>query len=134
MWLGLRCYTDVKATKSQSVECGLATGCIKIFIDSDEMLYKKQQDYGYVYGNQPGALDIKSITLPPRYQGDPILLRGCFVLAVPDRCYMAKNGLSYCWCSQKDLCNAAGRPPAATRELLLAATTAAYMLWYKLLS
>lgn len=106
---GLRCYTDVKATKSQSVECGLSTGCIKIFIDSKEMLYKKQQDYGYVYGNQPQSAfgDVKSITLPPRYQGDPVLLRGCFVLAVPDRCYMAKNGLSYCWCSQKDLCNSA---------------------------
>ena len=34
-------------------------------------------------------------------------LTGCFVLAVPDRCYTAKNGISYCWCSGKDLCNSA---------------------------
>ena len=98
------------------------------------MLYKKQQDYGYVYGNQPGSFDIKSITLPPRYQGDPVLLRGCFVLAVPDRCYMAKNGLSYCWCSQKDLCNAAGRPPAKGGLALAVATAAVCLLWSKLLS
>ena len=26
---------------------------------------------------------------------------------MPDRCYTAKNGLSYCWCSTKDLCNSA---------------------------
>ena len=38
---------------------------------------------------------------------DPVLVRGCFVLKVPDRCYTAKNGLSYCWCSTKDLCNSA---------------------------
>lgn len=29
---GLRCYTDVAATKSLSVECGLNTGCVKIYI------------------------------------------------------------------------------------------------------
>ena len=36
-----------------------------------------------------------------------VIRRDCFVLAVPDRCYEAKNGLSYCWCSKKDLCNLA---------------------------
>ena len=45
--------------------------------------------------------------LQPQYQNNPVVLRGCFVLKVPDRCYSAKNGLSYCWCSTKDLCNSA---------------------------
>lgn len=36
-----------------------------------------------------------------------VIRRDCFVLAVPDRCYQATNGLSYCWCSKKDLCNIA---------------------------
>ena len=45
--------------------------------------------------------------LPPEYKNNPVLVRGCFVLKVPDRCYTANNGLSYCWCSTKDLCNSA---------------------------
>ena len=45
--------------------------------------------------------------LPEAYLNDPVLVRGCFVLKVPDRCYTANNGLSYCWCSTKDLCNSA---------------------------
>ena len=48
--------------------------------------------------------------LPPKYQHNPVLIRGCFVLKVPDRCYTATNGLSYCWCSTKDLCNSAPNP------------------------
>ena len=51
--------------------------------------------------------EISDYKLPPQYQNNPVLMRGCFVLKVPDHCYTAKNGLSYCWCSQKDLCNAA---------------------------
>ena len=50
---------------------------------------------------------ITDYKLPAHYQNNPVLLRGCFVLKVPDRCYTAKNGLSYCWCSTKDLCNSA---------------------------
>ena len=50
---------------------------------------------------------ISDYELPPQYMNDPVLVRGCFVLKVPDRCYTAKNGLSYCWCSTKDLCNSA---------------------------
>ncbi len=58
-------------------------------------------------------------------QNNPVLMRGCFILAVPDRCYNANNGLSYCWCSTKDLCNAAERTVAAARTpltVLLAAS------------
>ena len=126
---GLRCYTDVKGTKSASVECGLNTGCVKIYIDSEEMLYRKQQEYGYGYGYQPGAGEPGSVSLPDRYLNDPVLLRGCFVLAVPDRCYMAKNGLSYCWCSQKDLCNSAmaSRPVSAAAFL---GPILMYLLWH----
>lgn len=95
----LRCYTDVGATKTHSTECGISTGCVKIYINSEEMLMRRHSG---TYGLSPSPTD-----LPPRYQGDPVLFRGCFVLAVPDRCYDADNGLSYCWCSTKDLCNAA---------------------------
>lgn len=101
---GLRCYTDVAATKSLSVECGLNTGCVKIYIDTEEMMLKRQSDMGFGYGFTPPE---GIPPLPDRYLGNPVLRRGCFVLAVPDRCYTAQNGLSYCWCSQKDLCNSA---------------------------
>ena len=119
LWLvsALRCYTDVLATKSESVECGLNTGCVKIYIDSEEMLMNQQRNYGY----PPGFGEMPK--LPKKYQGDPVLLRGCFVLAVPDRCYNAQNGLSYCWCSQKDLCNAARPRPRGNRTLLVALVT-----------
>ena len=100
----LRCYTDTDATKSLSVECGLNTGCVKIYVDTEEMMLRRQAEYGYGYGFPPpeGVPD-----LPERYKGNPVLRRGCFVLAVPDRCYTANNGLTYCWCSTKDLCNLA---------------------------
>ena len=52
--LALRCYTDVSATKSNSMECGLNTGCVKIYIDSEDMLYRKQTEKGYGYGYKPG--------------------------------------------------------------------------------
>nr|XP_040564205.1 uncharacterized protein LOC121114335 [Lepeophtheirus salmonis]XP_040564206.1 uncharacterized protein LOC121114335 [Lepeophtheirus salmonis] len=101
---GLRCYTDIKATKSMSVECGLNTGCVKIYIDSEEMMMRRQRKFGV----PPGADGYPE--LPLEYQNNPVMLRGCFVLAVPDRCYTAKSGLSYCWCSTKDLCNGGGSP------------------------
>lgn len=100
----LRCYTDIDATKSLSVECGLNTGCVKIYVDTEEMMLRRQAEYGYGYGFKPPE---GVPPLPQRYMGNPVLRRGCFVLAVPDRCYTAINGLSYCWCSQKDLCNLA---------------------------
>jgi len=99
--VGLRCYTDITASKSNSQECGLNTGCVKIYIDSEDMLYRKQTDMGFGYGYKP------DYQLPPHFQNNPVIVRGCFVLKVPDRCYTAKNGLSYCWCSTKDLCNSA---------------------------
>ncbi|CAB4062181.1 E4.6.1.1 [Lepeophtheirus salmonis] len=60
------------------------------------------------FGVPPGADGYPE--LPLEYQNNPVMLRGCFVLAVPDRCYTAKSGLSYCWCSTKDLCNGGGSP------------------------
>ena len=93
-----RCYTDVAATKSDSVECGPNAGCVKIYIDSEEMLLNRQRNYDYHFdlNNRP--------QLPKIYQNNPVLMRGCFVLKVPDRCYNSRDGLSYCWCD-KDLCN-----------------------------
>ena len=52
--LGLRCYTDITASKSNSQECGLNTGCVKIYIDSEDMLSRKQMDMGFGYGYKPG--------------------------------------------------------------------------------
>ena len=114
----LRCYTDIEATKSHSVECGLNTGCVKIYIDTEEMLMRRQAELGYGYGMQPPD---GVAPLPDRYLGNPVLRRGCFVLAVPDRCYTAQNGLSYCWCSQKDLCNSGFRL-SLSRPLLFIVT------------
>ena len=119
---GLRCYTTKEATKSNSVECGLNTGCVKIYIDSEEMLMRKQKEYGV---NFVGELP----TLPEAYQNNPVLMRGCFILAVPDRCYNANNGLSYCWCSTKDLCNGAQRTARTSLVTLLSASAASVMLW-----
>lgn len=119
---GLRCYTDIEATKGNSMECGLNSGCVKIFFDSEELLYKKKVESGYVYGRKPGD-DAPNQLLPERLNNNPVLLRGCFVLAVPDRCYMSTTGLSYCWCSQKDLCNSslpAPRPQLVTLTLISA--------------
>ena len=86
------------------MECGLNTGCVKIYINTEEMMMRRHAEYGYGYGFPPPE---GVPPLPDRYLGNPVLRRGCFVLAVPDRCYTAQNGLSYCWCSQKDLCNSA---------------------------
>ena len=123
---GLRCYTDIGATKSLSVECGLNTGCVKIYINTEEMMMRRQAEYGYGYGFPPPE---GVPPLPDRYLGNPVLRRGCFVLAVPDRCYTAQNGLSYCWCSQKDLCNRAFQGPAAPANILRLAGLHGLGLW-----
>ena len=47
---GLRCYTDVAGTKSLSVECGLNTGCVKIYVDTESMLMRRQAEFGYGFG------------------------------------------------------------------------------------
>lgn len=124
---GLRCYTDVSATKSMSTECGLNTGCVKIYIDSEEMLLRQQRENPNptAFGEMP--------KLPERYENDPVLMRGCFVLAVPDRCYNAKSGLSYCWCSTKDLCNGGdGRHGRTDSKVTMAlAALAVAVSWWR---
>ena len=52
--LALRCYTDIAATKSSSTECGLNTGCVKIYIDSENMLYRTGKGSQFVSGYKPG--------------------------------------------------------------------------------
>jgi len=85
----LRCYTDLAASKSLSVECGLNTGCVKIFM--------KGHEYDHNGNFIPVNLRAAEITL----------FRGCFLVAPPkETCFDdKKDGLSYCWCKQKDLCN-----------------------------
>jgi len=90
--LPLRCYTDIAATKSLSVECGMSTGCLKI--------YKKAAQF-----------DSGGEFIPPIKRGPDIqLFRGCFLVATTDTCYdSSSTGLSYCWCSHSDLCNPSTR-------------------------
>merc|ERR1712013_439292 len=85
--ISLRCYTDLQATKSLSVECGLNTACIKI--------YKK-----------PEGFDSAGYFIPVHRRGPDIqLFRGCFLVKTFDTCYDSlTNKLSYCWCHE-DLCN-----------------------------
>lgn len=85
----IRCYTDLEATQGNSMECGMATGCVKI--------YKKAYEF-----------DPMGKFIPPDKRGaDVQLFRGCFLISTPDICYDSKSRLSYCWCSAKDLCNSA---------------------------
>jgi len=89
---GLRCYTDLDATKSMSVECGMNTGCVKIYKKADE------------YDPDTGKF------IPQHKRGpEKQLFRGCFLVATPDICFDSKSGLSYCWCSHRDLCNSSTR-------------------------
>merc|ERR1712168_1591243 len=83
----IRCYTDLEATQASSLECGMSTGCVKI--------YKKAYEYDHL-GN----------FIPEHKRGPDIqLFRGCFIIQAPDICFTSRDGLSYCWCSSKDLCN-----------------------------
>merc|ERR1712062_144866 len=88
----LRCYTDLASTKSASVECGMNTGCVKI--------YKKPRD-----------TDSRGKYIPKHKRGPDVeVFKGCFIVALRgDICFDSKSGakLTYCWCSQKDLCNSA---------------------------
>lgn len=85
---GVRCYTDLDKTKSMSVECGLNTACVKIFKKS------------------PG-FDEDGQFIPLHKRGsDVTMFRGCFLVRLPDTCYESlSNRLTYCWCSNADLCN-----------------------------
>eukprot|EP00090_Calanus_glacialis_P043605 TRINITY_DN77225_c0_g1_i1.p1 TRINITY_DN77225_c0_g1~~TRINITY_DN77225_c0_g1_i1.p1 ORF type:complete len:133 (+),score=9.43 TRINITY_DN77225_c0_g1_i1:156-554(+) len=90
--ISLRCYTDVAATKSLSVECGMSTGCLKI--------YKKAAQF-----------DSGGVFIPPHKRSQDLqLFRGCFLVSTADTCHdSSSNGLSYCWCSHTDLCNRVDR-------------------------
>merc|ERR1712004_455554 len=83
--------------QSTSMECGMNTGCVKI--------YKKPRD-----------TDSRGKYIPKHKRGPDVeLFKGCFIVALRgDICFDSKSGakLTYCWCSQKDLCN------SATRDLL----------------
>ena len=143
--LALRCYTDIAATKvttdhsifyansiliaeqSASLECGMSTGCLKIY-------------------RKAAQRDELGRYIPTHKRGtDTPLYRGCFLVATPDTCFdNKKDGLSYCWCryipsnivncwtvtvtvigeveccSHTDLCNSAPRPAALPTLLGLA--------------
>ena len=69
-------------------QCGTASSCVKISRPTNMF-----DDWG---------------RFVPRDQRRPpeTLFRGCFVLDLKqDICHNARDGLRYCWCSSKDLCN-----------------------------
>ncbi|XP_023332068.1 uncharacterized protein LOC111704157 [Eurytemora carolleeae] len=85
---GTRCYIQPIPDKRFSVECGESSSCIKI----------SQPPYLF---NQYGEF-----LAPDRRPGFSTLFRGCFVIDMHmDLCFTSKDGLEYCWCSSKDLCN-----------------------------
>eukprot|EP00092_Neocalanus_flemingeri_P081958 GFUD01102491.1.p1 GENE.GFUD01102491.1~~GFUD01102491.1.p1 ORF type:complete len:130 (+),score=30.20 GFUD01102491.1:1-390(+) len=86
--VSIRCYTDLKKTKSLSTECGLNTACVKIL--------KKSEGF-----------DEQGIFIPlNRRSPEIILFRGCFLVKTQDTCYNSLTiKLSYCWCNNSDLCN-----------------------------
>lgn len=93
----LRCYTDLKATKSLSVNCGDNAGCVKIFKKSE-------------------AFDEDMLFIPLNQRNPEVtLFRGCFLVKTHDTCYSSTSTrLTYCWCNKDDLCNSS-LPTGATR-------------------
>jgi hypothetical protein len=82
----IRCYTNLE--ESRSLECGMATGCVKIV--------KRAKEFDPSTGKfVPEEKRAKSVDL----------FKGCFLISAPDVCFDAKDGLTYCWCSSNDLCN-----------------------------
>ena len=80
LWNGFRYYF--------SLQCGTASSCVKI-------------------SRPTNMFDSWGRFVPPDQRRPPeTLFRGCFVLDLrQDICYNARDGLRYCWCSSKDLCN-----------------------------
>merc|ERR1719481_603484 len=81
----LRCFTDLKASQENSRDCGVNSGCVKI--------YKKSPEFDVYTGE----------FIPEHRRGPDVqLFRGCFLLPIPDTCFTSSTGLSYCWCSKKE--------------------------------
>lgn len=86
MSTAIRCYTTLD--ESRSLECGMATGCVKIL--------KKGTDFDPITGK----------FVPEEKRAPTVeLFKGCFLISTPDVCFTAKDELTYCWCSSNDLCN-----------------------------
>lgn len=84
----IRCYINLE--ESRSLECGMATGCVKIV--------KRAPEFDPATGKFiPEEKRVASVDL----------FKGCFLISAPDVCFEAKDGLTYCWCSSSDLCNSA---------------------------
>ena len=78
------------------LQCGTASSCVKI-------------------SRPTNMFDVWGHFVPPDERRPPeTLFRGCFVLDLKqDICYNARDGLRYCWCSSRDLCNSS--PPSLSR-------------------
>lgn len=94
----IRCYTNLE--ESRSLECGMATGCVKIVKSAKEF----DPSTGKFIPEEKRA---KSVDL----------FKGCFLISAPDVCFDAKDGLTYCWCSSNDLCNSV-RPLSSSLGLV----------------
>jgi len=95
----IRCYTNLE--ESRSLECGMATGCVKIVKKSSEF-------------------DSTGKFIPKEKRSESVdLFKGCFLISTPDVCHKAKDGLTYCWCSSNDLCNTSPRLLSSPETSLL---------------
>ena len=95
--------------QSLSVECGMSTGCLKIYKKADQFdrdgafipPHKRTQDLQLFRGE---------FCPYPCLVPDSDSVAGCFLVSTADTCHdSSNNGLSYCWCSHTDLCNRGGR-------------------------
>lgn len=103
----IRCYTNLE--ESKSLECGMATGCVKIV--------KKAPEFDPKSGKFiPEEERAKSVDL----------FKGCFLISAPDVCFNSQHdGLTYCWCSSNDLCNKA---TASSRPSFILLMTVTFMM------
>lgn len=107
----IRCYTNLE--ESRSLECGMATGCVKIVKKSSEF-------------------DAQGKFIPKEKRSESVdLFKGCFLISTPDVCHKAKDGLTYCWCSSNDLCNISPplRPSLLSILLLLLGSLLQTLHW-----
>ena len=117
--------------QSLSVECGMNTGCLKIFKKAAQF-----DSYGtfippHRRGEDTQLFRGDSKSFNKNNKNRLLFSPGCFLVAVPDSCYdSSHDGLSYCWCSHTDLCNFGQSLQASLYISSLVALSVYLLLWY----